>query len=69
VSETVRFASIIALTSAVVLAAVLVNRVSARLRVPAPVWMLVAAAIGVLVIPGVPTPQDETVQHSDLRSD
>jgi potassium/hydrogen antiporter len=62
VSDTARFASIIALTSAVVLAAVLVNRLSARLRVPAPVWMLAAAAIGVLVIPGVPTPQDDTVQ-------
>jgi potassium/hydrogen antiporter len=63
VSDTARFASIIALTSAVVLAAILVNRLSARLRVPAPVWMLAAAAIGVLVVPGVPTPQDETVQQ------
>jgi cell volume regulation protein A len=63
VSDTARFALIIALTSAVVLAAVLVNRLSARLRVPAPVWMLAAAAIGVLVVPGVPTLQDDTVQQ------
>jgi potassium/hydrogen antiporter len=63
VSDTARFALIIALTSAVALAAVLVNRLSARLRVPAPVWMLAAAAIGVLVVPGVPAPQDATVQQ------
>ena len=36
-SETTRFALIIALTSAAVLAAVLVNRLTARLRIPAPV--------------------------------
>src|SRR5215218_3593677 len=52
-----------ALTGAVALAAVLVNRLSARLRIPAPVWMLAAAAIGVLVVPGVPIPQDDTVQQ------
>jgi potassium/hydrogen antiporter len=63
VSDTARFALIIALTSAVVLAGVLVNRLSTRLRIPAPVWMLAAAAIGALVVPGVPTPQDNTVQQ------
>jgi len=63
VSDTARFALIIALTSAVALAAVLVNRLSARLRIPAPVWMLAAAAIGVLAVPGVPTPQNDTVQQ------
>jgi potassium/hydrogen antiporter len=63
VSETTRFALIIALTSAVALAAVLVNRLTARLRIPAPVWMLVAAAIAVQVVPGMPTPRDDTVQQ------
>ncbi|HEX6760868.1 MAG TPA: cation:proton antiporter [Propionibacteriaceae bacterium] len=62
-SETTRFALIIALTSAVALAAVLVNRLTARLRVPAPVWMLVAAAVAVQVVPGMPTPRDDTVQQ------
>lgn len=62
-SDTARFALIIALTSAVTLAAVLVNRLSARLRIPAPVWMLAAAAIGVLVVPGVSTPRNDTVQQ------
>jgi cell volume regulation protein A len=63
VSDTARFALIITLTSAVALAAILVNRLSARLRVPAPFWMLAAAAIGVLIVPGVPTPKDNTVQQ------
>ena len=63
VSDTARFALVIALTSAVVLAGVLVNRLSTRLRIPAPVWMLAAAAIGALIVPGVPTPQDDTVQQ------
>jgi potassium/hydrogen antiporter len=63
VSDTARFALIITLTSAVALAAILVNRLSRRLRVPAPFWMLAAAAIGVLVVPGVPTPRDDTVQQ------
>ena len=54
-SDTARYALIIALTSAVALGAVLVNRLSARLRVPAPVWMLAAAALAVQLIPGLPT--------------
>ena len=62
-SETTQFALIIALTSAVALAAILVNRLTARLRIPAPVWMLVAAAIAVQVVPGMPTPRDDTVQQ------
>jgi cell volume regulation protein A len=63
VSDTAQFALIMTLTSAVALAAILVNRLSARLRVPAAFWMLAAAAIAVLVVPGVPTPQDSTVQQ------
>ena len=52
-SDTAQYALIIALTSAIALAAVLVNRLTARLRVPAPVWMLVAAAVAVQLVPGV----------------
>ena len=62
-SETARFALIITVTGAIALAAVLVNRLSARLRLPAPVWMLAAAAIAVFLVPGVPAPRDETVQQ------
>jgi potassium/hydrogen antiporter len=63
VSEAGRYAWVIALTSAVALGAVLANRVSARLRVPAPVWMLVAAALAVLVVPGMPTPRAGAVER------
>jgi potassium/hydrogen antiporter len=63
VSETAHYALIIALTSAVALGAVLVNRLSARLRVPAPVWMLAAAAIAVQIFSGLPKPADDTVQR------
>ena len=62
-SDTAQYALIIALTGAIALAAVLVNRLSARLRIPAPVWMLAAAAVAVQVIPGVPTPRDDAVER------
>jgi potassium/hydrogen antiporter len=62
-SEAGRYAWIITLTGAVALGAVLVNRVSARLRVPAPVWMLVAAALAVLVVPGMPAPRAGAVER------
>ena len=60
-SDTARYALVLALTSAVALGAVLVNRLSARLGVPAPVWMLAAAAVAVQLIPGMPTPPDSVV--------
>ena len=62
-SETARFALIITLTGAIALAAVLVNRLSAQVRLPAPVWMLAAAAIAVFLVPGIPALRDETVQQ------
>ena len=62
-SETAQYALIIALTGAIALAAVLVNRLSVRLRVPAPVWMLAAAAVAVQVIPGVPALRDDAVER------
>ena len=62
-SDTAQYALIIALTGAIALAAVLVNRLSARLRVPAPVWMLAAAAVAVQVIPGVPALRDDAVEQ------
>jgi cell volume regulation protein A len=60
-SDTARYALLLASVSAVALGAVLVNRLSARLRVPAPIWMLVAAAIAVQLIPGMPSPSDALV--------
>jgi potassium/hydrogen antiporter len=63
-SETAQYALIMALTGAVALGAVLVNRLSARLRVPAPVWMLAAAALAVELIPGIPTPPEGAVEQA-----
>ena len=60
-SDTARYALLLATVSAVALGAVLVNRLSARLRVPAPIWMLVAAAVAVQLIPGMPSPSDTLV--------
>jgi potassium/hydrogen antiporter len=60
-SETARYALLLALVGAIALGAVLVNRLSARLRVPAPIWMLVAAAIAVQLIPGMPSPPEPVV--------
>ena len=62
-SDTYRYALILSLTSAVVLAAVLANRLTERIKVPAPLLMLVAAAIAAQVVPGLPTPTDGTVQR------
>jgi cell volume regulation protein A len=45
------------------LAALLVNLLSARIRVPAPALLLVAAAVGVQLASGR-TPQPETVEHA-----
>jgi len=60
-SDTAQYALVLAWTSAVALGAVLVNRLSARLGVPAPIWMLVAAAVAVQLIPGMPRPSDAVV--------
>ncbi len=63
-SETAQYALIMALTGAVALGAVLVNRLSARLRIPAPVWMLAAAAVAVQLIPGIPAPPEGAVEQA-----
>ena len=67
-SDTARYALIIAQLGAVALAAVLVNRLSARLRVPAPIWMLVAAAVAVQLIPGMPIAADDCGESRSSRS-
>ena len=62
-SDTYRFALIMSLTSAVVLVAVLANRLTERFKLPAPLLMLVAAAIAAQLVPGLPIPSDGTVQR------
>lgn len=62
-SETYRFALVVAWTSAVALVAVLSNRITARFKVPAPLLMLVFAAVVVQVVPGLPVPVEGTVER------
>ena len=62
-SDTYRFAAIIALTSAVVLVAVLSNRLTARIKVPLPLLMLVVAAAAVQIFPSLPVPPEGTVER------
>ena len=62
-SDTYRFAAIIALTSAVVLVAVLSNRLTARIKIPLPLLMLVVAAAAVQIFPFLPVPPEGTVER------
>ncbi len=62
-SDTYRFALIMSWISAVVLVAVLANRLTDRFKLPAPLLMLVAAAVAAQLVPGLPVPSDGTVQR------
>ena len=61
-SDTYRFALAVLLTAAVGLLALLSNRLTERLRVPAPLWLLVTAAVAVKVIPSLHAPPGQAVQ-------
>lgn len=62
-SDIYTFAWLLLVTAAVVIAAVLSNRLTQWLRIPAPALMLAAAAIAVRAIPGLDRPPDETVDQ------
>jgi cell volume regulation protein A len=62
-SDTDTFAWLLLLTAAVVVAAVLSNRLTQWLRVPAPALMLAAAAIAVQVFPDLNSPPEKTVDR------
>ncbi len=62
-SDSYRFALIVAWTSAVALVAVLSNRLTARFKVPAPLLMLVFSAVAIEVTPGLPVPPEGTVER------
>lgn len=62
-TEAERFALIVLLAAAVGLAAVLSNRVTQRLLIPAPALMLVASAIAVKAIPQLHAPSQLTVER------
>src|SRR6478672_2312433 len=62
-SDTYTFALLLVVTAAVVLAAVLANRLTQWLRVPAPALVLAAAAIALQVFPNLHTPAEPTVDR------
>ncbi len=62
-SDTYTFALLLVVTAAVVLAAVLANRLTQWLRVPAPALVLAASAIALQVFPDLHTPAAQTVDR------
>lgn len=62
-SETIAFGGIVLLTAAVGTAALLSNHVTERIRVPAPLLVLVAAAVAVKVFPDLHAPPAQTVER------
>jgi len=63
VSDASQFALVVLLIAAVGLLAVLSNRLTERLLIPAPALVLIAAAIAVQVIPDLRAPSNLTVEH------
>src|SRR5664280_994740 len=57
------FAQVLLLLSLATVVGVLSNRLSARLRVPAPALFLAAAALAVAVLPGLKAPPERTVER------
>ncbi len=57
------FAMLVLLAAVVGLAAVLSNRLTATLKIPAPGLLLIAAAVAVKVIPGLDAPPEITVER------
>jgi potassium/hydrogen antiporter len=63
VSETYRYAAIVLLASAAILAAILANRLTERVKIPAPLLMLAAAAVVATGVPGLQTVPERTVER------
>lgn len=63
VDDVTRFGALVLLVGATGLLAVLSNRLSARLKVPAPLFFLVAAAVAARLFPVLHTVGNETVQR------
>ena len=57
------FAWLVLVTAAVGLAAVLSNRLTERLKVPAPALVLIAAAVIVKVVPDLHAPPERTAER------
>jgi cell volume regulation protein A len=63
VSDTYPFAGLVLLVAAVGLLALLANRLTERIKVPAPLLVLVAAAVAVKVVPALHAPPERTVER------
>ncbi|WP_375431047.1 potassium/proton antiporter [uncultured Friedmanniella sp.] len=61
--DAVPFAELVLLLSVAAVAAILSNRLTARVRLPAPALFLGAAALGVAVLPGLHMPPEQTVER------
>jgi potassium/hydrogen antiporter len=62
-SDTYPFARLVLLVAAAGLVALLSNRLTERIRIPAPLLVLVAAAVAVKVIPGLHHPPEQLVER------
>ena len=62
-TDTVPFAQLLLILSLVAIGAVLSNRLTARMRVPAPALFLVAAALAAAIVPGLNAPPERTVER------
>jgi potassium/hydrogen antiporter len=62
-TDTGPFAQLLLLLSLAAIAAVLSNRLTARLRVPAPALFLAAAALAAAALPGLDAPPERTVER------
>ncbi|BDE13473.1 MULTISPECIES: cation:proton antiporter domain-containing protein [Mycobacterium] len=62
-NETLRYALIVLLSSAVGLAAVLANRLTEKVKVPVAVLVLVGAAAAVHAVPAIQSPSERTVER------
>ena len=63
VSDTERFALAVALASVAALVAVLLNRLTERIKVPTPLLMLVGAAVIAALVPALGMPDGVAVEH------
>ena len=62
-SDTYRFAGLVLLVAVVGLLALLANRLTERIRVPAPLLVLVAAAVAVNAVPALHAPPERAVER------
>ncbi|OBI46876.1 cation:proton antiporter [Mycobacterium colombiense] len=62
-SETIRYALVVLLSSAVGLVAVLANRLTERVKIPVALLVLVGAAVAVRALPAVQPPSERTVER------